>query len=182
MVAHSFSPSTQEAEAGGLCVPLWSHAIFAAKAESRSFFLKESGFCLSLANRAQLRKCCCWEALLNSVLLCLEFLPKLSRFYVGVVASCWRHLHTHMCVFTHKHICIPIQTRIQWFASILQSNNQLYWVLPGTYRKASGKADRIFKRREEKIFSYDFCAGLQSQLFMKLKKEDQGIRGSRPSS
>lgn len=31
-----------------------------------------------------------------------------------------------MCVYTHKHICIPIQTHIQWLASVLQSNSQLF--------------------------------------------------------
>ena len=57
-------------------------SFFPATTESGRPLLKEPCLCLLLANRAHPRKCC-YQTMLNSVLLCLGFLFKLSQVLHG---------------------------------------------------------------------------------------------------
>ena len=62
---------------------------FAATSESGSLFIKELCLCLLLANRACPRKSCYQKDMLNSVLLYLEYIFKLSQILHGYSQSHW---------------------------------------------------------------------------------------------
>ena len=62
---------------------LKQHGFSSATAESGKSLLKKPCLCLFLANRAHPRKCC-YQTMLNSVLLCLGFLSFL-RFYMDLI-------------------------------------------------------------------------------------------------
>lgn len=59
---------------------------------------KKQQLCSDLANRAHLTQCCCQEILLNSVLLCLVFLPKLSPIVRGCICPMFApYVKVHFC-------------------------------------------------------------------------------------